>query len=145
MWKFFKRYHYLNTSLNASAQCFLGVTNRVPVAFFAVLHFPHPSIKNMKRGHRLVVLPDYQGLGIGHQLSSWVAEYFHNQGFRFGITSSTHALFHQRSQDPRWTVTRKGRTSGGYSSSDKALRRTLSSKKLTYSYEYVGAQELRDA
>jgi len=28
--------------------------------FISVLHFPHPKVKNMKKVHRLVVLPDYQ-------------------------------------------------------------------------------------
>ena len=56
----------MNTKIARGADCYIGFFENNPVVFFAVLHFPHPRVKNFKRGHRLVVLPDYQGLGIGH-------------------------------------------------------------------------------
>ena len=66
----------MSTNLNPSAKCFIGYIENNPVCFFAVLHFPHPKVKNFKKGHRLVVLPDYQGLGIGHIFSSEIAQDF---------------------------------------------------------------------
>lgn len=124
----------MSTELNNSAHCFIGYIENNPVVFFAVLHFPHPSIKNFKKGHRLVVLPDYQGLGIGHIFSSDIAELYKQQGYRFIITSSTKSLFRQRSMDKRWIVSRKGRQF----SHTGILKDSLSKNKLTYSYEYVG-------
>jgi GNAT superfamily N-acetyltransferase len=134
----FKKFHYMNSEINRSSRNFIGYIEDNPVCFFSVLHFPHPRIKNFKKGHRLVVLPDYQGLGLGHLMSSEIAQMFLDKGFRFIITSSTKALFTQRERDPRWLITRKGRMSGGANTADKALQRTLSTGKLTYSYEYVG-------
>lgn len=107
-------------------------------AFFAVVHFPHPREKRFKRGHRLVVLPEYQGLGLGHELSSRVAQMYIDKGFRFIITSNTKALYEQRKKDPRWKITRIGRASGGTRTSDPGLMRTVSSNRITISYEYVG-------
>tara|TARA_R110001599_G_scaffold334255_1_gene550573 strand:+ start:138 stop:560 length:423 start_codon:yes stop_codon:yes gene_type:complete len=130
----------MSTNLNPSAKCFVGYIEDNPVCFFAVLHFPHPKVKNFKKGHRLVVLPDYQGLGIGHIFSSAIAQDFIDKGYRFIITSSTKSLYNQRAKDERWKVTRKGRTSNT-SVKTGVLRDTISSNKLTYSYEYVGLKE----
>tara|TARA_B110000908_G_C9869289_1_gene277596 strand:- start:33 stop:422 length:390 start_codon:yes stop_codon:yes gene_type:complete len=127
----------MSTNLNPSAKCFIGYIDNNPVCFFAVLHFPHPHVKNFKKGHRLVVLPDYQGLGIGHIFSSEIAQDFVDKGFRFIITSSTKSLYNQRAKDKRWKVTRKGRV-GNVNNKTGVLKGTLSNNKLTYSYEYVG-------
>lgn len=124
----------MSTELNPSAHCYIGYIENNPVSFFAVLHFPHPSAKNIKKGHRLVVLPDYQGLGIGHIFSTEIAAIYKKQGYRFVITSSTKSLFKQRSADKRWAVTRKGRTAN----SNGILKGTNSQNKITYSYEYIG-------
>lgn len=131
--------HYLNTSLNPSAKCFVALVNKQLAAFFAVLHFPHNKVKNFKKGHRLVVLPEYQGLGIGHLLSSEIAQMFVRQGFRFVITSNTKALYEQRKRDSRWKITRIGRAST-YDPvrSIRRLDRTGSSDRITISYEFVG-------
>jgi len=133
-WEIFRKYHYLSTSLNNASRQFVGYIENEPVVFFAILHFPHPNNKKIKRGHRLVVLPDYQGLGIGHLFSSKIADYFVKQGYKFTITSSTQSLLKQRSKDPNWLITRTGRTGRtGMKSLDKTI---TGDKKYTYSYEY---------
>jgi GNAT superfamily N-acetyltransferase len=105
-----------------------------------VLHFPHPDVKNFKKGHRLVVLPDYQGLGIGHIFSTTIAETYLEKGFRFIITSSTKSLFKQRLADPRWIITRKGRTGAAAG----VMSGTTSQNKMTYSYEFIGTGKNRN-
>ena len=65
MWKLFAPYHYLSASLNKSARCFCAYWDNEPVAFIAILPQPSGAFKNGWRVSRLVVLPDYQGLGIG--------------------------------------------------------------------------------
>lgn len=124
----------MNTDINNSSHCYIGYINNNPVCFFSVLHFPHPKIKNFKKGHRLVVLPDYQGLGIGHIFSTSIADMYKKQGYRFIITSSTKSLFKQRKNDKRWIVTRHSRTKN----SKGVLKNTTSNNKYTYSYEYIG-------
>lgn len=130
-WEIFRKYHYLSGELNNASRQFVGYIKNEPVVFFAVLHFPHPRIKNMKRDHRLVVLPDYQGLGIGHKFSSKIAEMFVKGGNRFTITSSTKSLYNQRRNDDNWIVTNKSRNRR---SSKSSINKD--SKKYTYSYEY---------
>jgi GNAT superfamily N-acetyltransferase len=130
----------MSTDINPSAQCYVGYIENNPVCFFAILHFPHNKVKNFKKGHRLVVLPDYQGLGIGHVFSTEIAELYKSQGFRFIITSSTKSLYHQRSKDPRWIVSRKGRLAGHKGKSVDGEGMNGSKNKITFSYEYIGVK-----
>lgn len=124
----------MNSEINNSSHCYIGYIEDNPVCFFSVLHFPHSKIKNFKKGHRLVVLPDYQGLGIGHAFSTQIADMYKKNGFRFIITSSTKSLFKQRQKDKKWIVTRHSRTKN----SKGVLKNTTSENKYTYSYEYIG-------
>lgn len=123
----------MNTSIHKGSKTYIGHIEENPVCFFAVLHFPHPIAKNIKRGHRLVVLPDYQGLGIGHLFSSQVAQHYKDEGFRFRITSSTKALYYQRAKDKRWVIDRKSRKQPHRGIGDNG-----SAKRVTYSYEFIG-------
>ena len=124
----------MNNEINKAARCFIGYFGNEPVCFFAVLHFSHAKVDNFKRGHRLVVLPDYQGLGIGHVFSTEIADYYKQQGFRFIITSSTKSLFTQRARDVRWMVTNKKQ----HREALGVFAKSTSKNKITYSYEYVG-------
>lgn len=128
----------MNSEIQSNAQCYIGYIENNPVCFFAIQHFPHPIVKNFKAGHRLVVLPDYQGLGIGHIFSSEVADIWVKKGCRFRITSSTKSLFKQRSKDKRWKVTSKGRNIYQTKGNRHNISRSMSGAKLTYSYEYIG-------
>jgi GNAT superfamily N-acetyltransferase len=129
----------MNSELHHASHNYIGYYENNPVVFFSVLHFPHPKVKNFKKGHRLVVLPDYQGLGIGHVFSSEIAQIYLDKGFRFIITSSTKSLYKQRAKDKNWIVKRKGRVGSGTGSiHNKSNKKKFSINKLTYSYEYIG-------
>ncbi|MFI7705326.1 hypothetical protein [Nonomuraea sp. NPDC049480] len=73
-----------------------------PVAFPAYRHFQHPRVRNMKMEHRLVVLPDFQGLSIGARMSEWVAQHLAEQGYRYRSVSSHPALISYRDRSSRW-------------------------------------------
>jgi GNAT superfamily N-acetyltransferase len=59
--------------------------------------------------HRLVVLPDYQGIGLGVILLNFIANYFSKMGFRIGITTSQPALNFKLKKDNNWSLIRVGR------------------------------------
>ncbi|MDH3324138.1 MAG: GNAT family N-acetyltransferase [Candidatus Peregrinibacteria bacterium] len=126
----------MNTDLAVSAQCFLLYLNNKKVGFFSYIHFPHPVVKKMKKGHRLVILPDYQGIGLGNIFSTKIASYCKSLGFRFSITSSIHALIHSRKKSKNWALIRKGRVSdvGKKSIYKKAITRN----RHTTTFEYIG-------
>lgn len=108
------------------------------IGFYSVIHFPHPKAKNIKRGHRLVILPDYQGLGLGSRFESVVARMYVEKGFRFIMTTSARNLIKNRTKDKNWKCIRYGKTK---ESSDKStikkLRGTHRTTVNTASFEYV--------
>lgn len=107
VWPIFSKYHYLDTSINKSAVCFGGWIGDELVAFNAYLHLPHYRVANVKLGHRTVVLPDYQGLGIGGRFDDWLGQRLFEQGFRYHKVIAHPALIAYFSKSPRWRLFRK--------------------------------------
>lgn len=131
----YRKYHYLNTNLNAASRCFEMTINGKPVAFMAVIHFPHPK-KCYKKVHRLVVLPDYQGLGLGKVFLNFIGKYIN---FAFAITTSQPALIASLGRDPNWICTnntKNTRASKNTGSLAKGLNKTLSNKRITTTFVY---------
>jgi len=106
-WQLFRKHHYLDTSIHSGAKCFVAFWNEIPVAFASVLHFPHPKISNMKREHRTVTLPDYQGVGIGNYLSVYIASMCKGLGCRYVSITSHPAMMRSRAKSMEWKMTTK--------------------------------------
>lgn len=53
-------------------------------------------------GHRLVVLPDWQGLGLGWRFDQWMGELLHRHGWRYHNVTSHPALIFLFDRSPRW-------------------------------------------
>lgn len=104
-WNIFKQYHYLTENLSKSAKCFLTTINDKPVAFNAVLPLPSGTIQNAFRMSRTVVLPDYQGLGIGGCVSDYLAKLHVKDGKRFYAKTSNPSLWSKRENSGNWRVT----------------------------------------
>ena len=109
--------------------------------YYAVIHFPHPKVKNMKRGHRLIIHPQYQGLGLGEILSSYVGEYFTEQGLRFRATSTHPGLVYRRMNSPRWEFVHKKENKDTYEGSTISGRFSAG-KRTTYTFEYIKGEKL---
>lgn len=66
-WQLFKDYHYLSASLACNSKDFFilkdGNNNKIGFCNFFIM--PHNKVK-MCRVNRLVILPDYQGIGLGN-------------------------------------------------------------------------------
>lgn len=142
IWKVFARHHYMNHSLAGSAKAFIAFINNIPIAFNSYIHFPHPSRKarNIKRGHRLVVMPDWQGLGIGPWFDEWLGEYLYNQSLRYHNTTAHPTMIKYYNQSPRWKLLAKG--AGNLKSgtnANKSLAKTQRKKRrmstVTFSYQ----------
>ncbi len=138
-WEIFRQYHYLDHNLARAAACYVATWDSKPVAFVSVLHFPHPNCSNFKREHRTVVLPDFQGVGIGNRVSEFVASFYKKNGFRFISTTSAPAMIKHRSKSKNWKTHRFGVTPPlGKSSSRKKLSASLRSKCISAGFEYIG-------
>lgn len=88
-WEIFRQYHYLNHNLSATTNIFLLLNgNKDKVGFIAFRQFPHPRIL-LEKIHRLVILPDYQGIGLGNAfLSKTCAIHFKEKNKTIVITTS---------------------------------------------------------
>ena len=89
-WELFRQYHYLNHNLasNTTNIFLLLNENQDKVGFIAFRVFPHPRIA-LEKIHRLVILPDYQGIGLGNSfLSKTCALHFKEKNKTISITTS---------------------------------------------------------
>lgn len=136
-WELFKGHHYLSANISKSATCFVALINDEPVGFCSAIHFVHPHCKNTMREHRTVVLPDYQGVGIGNILSEHVAQYFIDQGKRYLSATSHPAMIKHRIKSDKWVMFRKpGRVPPP--NKNKTVIKKTSASRLTASFEYLG-------
>jgi GNAT superfamily N-acetyltransferase len=108
LWPRFSRHHYLAGSLAPTARCFTALYNREPVAFCATL--PLIGRRHHWRITRLVVLPDYQGAGIGMRVAEAVAELHRAEGRRMNISASHPAVVAHCRCSPRWRLVQLRRT-----------------------------------
>lgn len=140
-WKLFRGHHYLTADIHKGAQCFVVTWRETPVAFTSYIHFVHPKVRNAKREHRTVVLPDYQGAGIGNAVSEWLGGHLKALGWRFQSTTSHPAMIQHRHGSAKWRMYRIGHTSPpGETSSlrNSHHRQTASCSRFTAGSEYIG-------
>ena len=104
-WDLFKQHHYLTQDLNKASKSFVFMWNGKPVAFIAVLPFPHGSFKNAFRISRLVVLPDFQGLGIGFEILNYISQLYTNERKTIYMRTSNPALFLGMRKKEEWKET----------------------------------------
>lgn len=69
------------------------------------MHVPH-KIKNLKRISRIVILPDYQGVGIGTQVVDFFGEYYKQLGYKLSIVTSAKNMIFSLKNDSKWRMSR---------------------------------------
>ena len=68
-----------------------------------------PMRKGWKRVHRLVVLPDYQGIGIGMQFVNTIAKHYSEAGWRVNLATTTPAMVGALRKSAAWDLNSYGR------------------------------------
>lgn len=141
-WGFFMRHHYLSGDLHKSSRCFVGYVDGTPAVFGAVMHFPHAAVNNFKREHRIVCLPDFQGVGLGNIFSAALGGMCRAQGFRYISITSHPAMIRARAKSAQWNMKRSSslgkKTMTGSGGMNKG-RSGPASTRLSVSFEYVGS------
>ena len=146
-WKLFGAHHYLTAELSKSAQKFIALWNGTIVGFASSLSFPHAKIKHAYRETRTVVLPDFQGLGIGVRLSDWLAMWHVSQGHRYYSRTTHPRMGEYRNRSDNWRATTssgKKQSAVGSTSAFKTAESTgkgwqIDLNRVAYSHEYIGA------
>jgi len=135
-WPVFARHHYLTSELSKAARCFTAWLDGDLCGFTSYLHFPHPKTRSIKIAHRIVVLPDYQGLGIASRMNDWTGEYLAARGYRYRVVSAHPAMIGMFMRSPRWRECGRAK---GVATSKKSIMKAanLSSRRLAVrSFEY---------
>ena len=117
--------------------CYAAIYKNRPVGFLAVTH----GIGRIRyfRITRIVVLPDYQGIGIAKNLMAFIGEHYRRQG-KLPLTMVTSNPQFLHTKIPNWIVTRKGRHNpqegAKYIKHIKNLNKSSSRKRITISMKY---------
>jgi ABC-type lipoprotein export system ATPase subunit/GNAT superfamily N-acetyltransferase len=150
-WRRFSRYHYLDTRMSRSVHCYVGLIGDKPVAFHAAIHSTNRDIHSYWRGHRTVVLPEFQGMGIGTAFSDAIAQIYVDRGLRYFSKTAHPSFGEHREKSSLWRATSTNRKSrkGSYLLKDGSIRAMpgyggnaqialRDADRVCYSHEYIG-------
>ena len=153
-WRRFSKYHYLDTRMSRSVHCYVGLIGDKPVAFHAAIHSTNRDIHSYWRGHRTVVLPEFQGLGIGTAFSDAIAEMYVSRGMRYFSKTAHPSFGEHRQKSPLWRATSTNRKSrkSSYLLKDGSIRAMpgyggnaqialRDADRVCYSHEYIGVKK----
>lgn len=138
----FDKSHYLTSELNKSCKCLLFEWNNVPVAFVGILNTPRKGIPYGCSISRIVILPDYQGLGLSTIIFNFVGGIVKSlsddeHDYRLYIKTA-HSKFGQalsRNPNVRGTVF-DGKGRDKKSADNQRYRNRLT--RVSYCKEYIG-------
>lgn len=136
-WDLFKEHHYLTESVNKSCKFLLFTWNDKPVGIVAVINSPGLNRANAVTISRIVILPDFQGLGLGAIISDFCGGIFVENNNRLYIRTIHPALgvYFDDSKDWKGTSTNHKTAGGGGIEGDKYSKRV---DRVSYSHEYIG-------
>lgn len=109
IWKMFAKHHYLSHSHNNAANVFIATINDEIAGFLSILHLPHPKAKDIKKVHRLVILPDYQGAGFGIKFLNEIGKIYKKEKWRYTIVTSAPSLINSLKKSNLWVCKHFGR------------------------------------
>lgn len=138
-WHTFSRHHYMTTQLNKAAQIYVACIEEQPAALIALLPMPHAYIQDAKRISRIVVLPDFQGVGLANYFMEMICAAFKYEGYKTYITTSHPALIRSLNRSDNWSMSRKPSRvpRAGKNSGFSATARN-SNSRITAGFIYAG-------
>jgi len=148
-WRYFSKYHYLDTAISKSAHYYVLLLGDKPIGFHAAIHSTNRDIHSYWRGHRTVILPEFQGMGIGTRFSDAVAEIYVSRGLRYFSKTAHPSFGEHRENSPLWRPTSMNKKSrvGSYLNKDGTARKMAGyggtttvrdAYRVCYSHEYLG-------
>jgi ABC-type lipoprotein export system ATPase subunit len=134
-WDFFKKHHYLTENVNKSCKFFLFEWNNNPIGIVVLATNPSGTVKNSYRLSRTVVLPDFQGMGIGSRISEFICSI--TNGIVFTKTVNP-ALGEYRNKSLNWDQTSKHMKILKGQSKEKNENVWTTKTRPSYCHKYVG-------
>lgn len=106
-----------------------------------MLPLPSGNLKHGFRIHRLVILPDYQSLGIGTKFSEFVSEYYINKGMKYYVRSTHLRLRDYWDKSPYYVATSHNNKKADLNKNFN--NETCSNERVCGSYEYMGKDYIK--
>jgi GNAT superfamily N-acetyltransferase len=136
-WDLFKKHHYMTQEMNMGASCYVFVWENMIVGFCGTLANPGKGLDNAWRISRLVVLPDFQGLGIGSKIAEFISSLYASVNNKMYIKTVNPSLGNYFERSSNWQPTSFNGKVRGISETDK-LRYANRLTRASYCYKYVG-------
>ena len=138
-WKYFKKHHYLTEEVSKSCKFFLFTWKGKPIGINAVIPQPSGHFKNGVRESRIVILPEYQGLGLGGRISEFTASIYKNSGYRY-FTKTVHPSLgeYRNRMGDKWKGTSKNGKSPESQNGMGAMKSWNVLVRTSYCHEYIG-------
>lgn len=137
-WDFFKKHHYLTEEVNKSCKFLLFEWNDKPIGIVAIINQPRKGCSNGFAISRIVVMPDFQGMGLGVKLSEFCGGLIRNMDGLCFIKTVNPALgiYFNRSKQWRGTAMNNKIRHKSSSSSDTSAKNRL--ERASFCHEYIG-------
>ena len=138
-WDIFKKHHYLTSDCSKGFGYLLFTWDDKPVAICVYKPQPTGAVPNGYALARTVVLPDFQGMGIGVSISNFVSSLLVNMGKRVYTKTISPALGEYRSNSENYRPTAqngKVRKFNGKGLNAMDSKNRLS--RASYCHEYIG-------
>lgn len=146
-WKYFSKYHYLSEKLPGGKLYFFGLfdgDNQIGFQCFANYVPRKPGMNWIYHSNRVVIHPDYAGLGLGIKMTNACCEIMRKRdpSMRLMAKFSSVPMYRSRVNDPKWKLLKINRD---IKVKGTGKNGTLTGKNMshfrhkvkTYSFEYV--------
>jgi ABC-type dipeptide/oligopeptide/nickel transport system ATPase subunit len=139
LWRSFARHHYLSSKLPGGAY-YCGLLNGTPIAFAGITQVT--GFTGYKRFSRIVVLPDYQGLGVGGKFRNAVAEIAARQPGcqRLSLITSHPAMIRSCQADGQWKLRAVSYSNGAAGLKQRGIDDPAGHARRICSFTYVGTE-----
>lgn len=138
IWRVFREHHYLTSELNKACAVYLLYWGDILIGFNAVLPIPSGNVKYAYRGHRTVILPDYQGLGIGTRFVDFVAKYYVDNGLKYNTRCTHTKMRYYMERSDNWRPTSHNNKKMDANKNIRPKNEEFLLKRVCGAFEYMG-------
>lgn len=138
VWNYFKKHHYLTEDVNEAYIFLLFELNNAPIAINVI--GMQVGMTNGVKGYResrLVILPDFQGMGLGSKISEFTASIILSIGCNYYTKTVNPALGEYRNKSNFWIGTgHNGKSRFNENPDDKKYNSLR--QQIHYCHKFIG-------
>lgn len=105
-WKYFSKYHYLSEKLPGGTIFCFGLFRGDDQIGFNCFACYSMVDRKLYHSNRVVIHPDYVGLGLGIKLATECSQIMHDRGYRIKAKFTSPAMYKHRKNHLRWRCTK---------------------------------------